>query len=66
MGFGLILIAAIPAYLAAGIALLLGSGWLMALGVLMGTGVASTLLLALVLILRPARRSAAPQQPASA
>lgn len=46
MGLTLVIAAAIPAYLAAGVALLLGSGWLMALGVLMATGVIGTLALA--------------------
>lgn len=60
MGLSLVIIAAIPAYLAAGIALFLGASWLMALGVLMAIGVSGTLILAMVRVIVQAAPSKAP------
>ncbi|MEM6593452.1 MAG: hypothetical protein AAF672_01595 [Pseudomonadota bacterium] len=60
MGLSLVIIAAIPAYLAAGIALFLGASWLMALGVLMAIGVSGTLILATVRVIVQAAPSKAP------
>ena len=38
MILGIVLLACVPAYLAAGGALVMGASWLVSLGVLMGTG----------------------------
>ncbi len=56
MGFSIVFAAAIPAYLAAGVALLMGAGWLVALAVLSGTGIALTLLFTLAALARDALR----------
>ena len=56
MGVTIVVAAAIPAYLAGGIALLMGAGWLVALGVLSGTGIALTLILTLAAVAREALR----------
>lgn len=45
MGFAIIFVASVPAYLAAGIALVFGAGWLLSLTLLAVTGLAICLLL---------------------
>lgn len=60
MGLGLVILASIPAYIAAGVALFLGTGWLMALAVLVTTGVVGALGLA---ALRMVLANTTPQTP---
>ena len=52
MGFMIVIAAAVLAYLAGGLALSMGAGWLMSLAVLSGTGVAFSRLFMCALVLR--------------
>lgn len=56
MGIGpaIVFIAAVPAYLAGGVALMMGAGWLLSLAVLSATGVALVVFTVLTLIVRGA------------
>ncbi|ETX13240.1 hypothetical protein OCH239_12745 [Roseivivax halodurans JCM 10272] len=56
MGFIIVFAAAIPAYLAGGAALLMGAGWLMALAVLSGTGLALAIIFTLIALTLDALR----------
>ncbi len=57
MGAAVILFAAVPAWLLAGLALLLGAGWGLAALVLVGSGMSLALALALAVAARPAHRA---------
>lgn len=46
MGFAIVFVASIPAYIAAGLALVFGAGWVLSLILLAVTGLAACLLLA--------------------
>lgn len=52
MGAAIAFVATIPAYLAGFLALMMGAGWLASLGILMATGTAAGVLIALVIALR--------------